>query len=167
MRDLPVGKSEPGEPITETAVPRAVRGDGLTVKPKALGVAHIMHGAWGVEAPNGFLAVVFVTHEWTGELESREPGKHAQVRWVEAVALPGNFVGTTSSALQRYLAGGPEIFLNGWGPCAERPFPVSGGSGGTGAVSLAGAPESSSPPGPGRGSGVVVAQEQGRSRVVA
>jgi hypothetical protein len=36
---------------------------GLTVKPVALKVAHIIHGAWGVEAPNGFLTVVFAGHE--------------------------------------------------------------------------------------------------------
>ncbi|MEV0849274.1 NUDIX domain-containing protein [Streptomyces sp. NPDC049954] len=118
--DLPVGKSEPGEPVTETAVRELYEETGLAVRPEALSVAHIIHGARGVEAPNGFLTVVFVTHEWTGEPENREPGKHAQVRWVGADAVPGNFVDTTSSALHRYLAGGrPEISLNGWGSCAR------------------------------------------------
>lgn len=50
MWDLPVGKSEPGEPITETAVRELFEETGLTVKPEALKVAHIIHGAWGVEA---------------------------------------------------------------------------------------------------------------------
>ncbi|MDH2387494.1 NUDIX domain-containing protein [Streptomyces sp. HNM0663] len=112
--DLPVGKSEPGEPITETAVRELYEETGLTVKPKFLKVAHIIHGAWGVEAPNGFLTVVFAAHEWTGEPENREPRKHSRVRWVDADAIPENFVGTTSSALHRYLAGGPEISLDGW-----------------------------------------------------
>ena len=79
MWDLPVGKSEPGEPITETAVRELYEETGLTVKPESLKVAHIIHGAWGVEAPNGFLTVVFAAHEWTGEPENREP----------AQALPG------------------------------------------------------------------------------
>ncbi|SMF38705.1 ADP-ribose pyrophosphatase YjhB, NUDIX family [Streptomyces sp. Amel2xC10] len=82
--DLPIGKSEPGEPITETAVRELREETGLTVKPEALKVAHIVHGAWGVEAPNGFLTVVFAAHEWIGEPENREPHKHAQVRWVDA-----------------------------------------------------------------------------------
>lgn len=51
MWDLPVGKSEPGEPITETAVRELYEETGLTVKPESLKVAHIIHGAWGVEAP--------------------------------------------------------------------------------------------------------------------
>jgi 8-oxo-dGTP pyrophosphatase MutT (NUDIX family) len=49
--DLPVGKSEPGEPITETAVRELREETGLIVKPESLRVAHIIHGAWGVEAP--------------------------------------------------------------------------------------------------------------------
>lgn len=51
MWDLPVGKSEQGEPITETAVRELHEETGLTVKPDSLKVAHIIHGAWGVEAP--------------------------------------------------------------------------------------------------------------------
>ncbi|QCX76139.1 hypothetical protein C9F11_12310 [Streptomyces sp. YIM 121038] len=113
MWDLPVGKSEPGEPITETAVRELYEETGLTVKPGSLKVAHIIHGAWGGEAPNAFLTVVFVAHEWTGEPENREPRKHAQVSWVDASAVPEEFVGTTASALHRYLDNGPQVSLAG------------------------------------------------------
>ncbi|MEX3103385.1 MULTISPECIES: NUDIX domain-containing protein [unclassified Streptomyces] len=114
MWDLPVGKSEPGEPITETAVRELYEETGLTVKPESLKVAHIIHGAWGVEAPNGFLTVVFAAHEWTGEPENREPRKHSQVRWVDASAIPEAFVDTTASALHHYLNDGSEVSLDGW-----------------------------------------------------
>ncbi|MFF5713529.1 NUDIX domain-containing protein [Streptomyces sp. 62] len=114
MWDLPVGKSERGESITETAVRELYEETGLTVKPESLKLAHVIHGAWGVEAPNGFLTVVFATHEWAGEPENQEPRKHAQVRWVDADAIPENFVETTASALDRYLGGGPQVSLNGW-----------------------------------------------------
>ncbi|WP_326699605.1 NUDIX domain-containing protein [Streptomyces sp. NBC_01754] len=114
MWDLPVGKSEPGEPITETAVRELYEETGLTVAPESLKVGHIIHSAWGVEAPNGFLTVVFATHEWTGEPENREPRKHSQVRWVEANAIPEAFVDTTASALRLYLNGGTEVSLAGW-----------------------------------------------------
>ncbi|MFF3684344.1 NUDIX domain-containing protein [Streptomyces sp. NPDC002187] len=114
MWDLPVGKSEPGEPITGTAVRELYEETGLTVKPESLEVAHIIHGARGVEAPSGFLTVVFAAHEWTGEPENREPGKHSQVCWVDADALPERFVATTDSALRSYLVRGPQVSLNGW-----------------------------------------------------
>ncbi|WUH40475.1 NUDIX domain-containing protein [Streptomyces sp. NBC_00444] len=114
MWDLPVGKSEPGEPITETAVRELYEETGLTVKPESLKVAHIIHGAWGVEAPNGFLTVVFAAHEWTGEPENRETRKHSQVCWVDADAVPDTFVDTTASALHRYLTDGPQVSLDGW-----------------------------------------------------
>ncbi|MEU9003051.1 NUDIX domain-containing protein, partial [Streptomyces sp. NPDC048551] len=114
MWDLPVGKSEPGEPITETAVRELYEETGLTVKPESLKVAHIIHGAWGVEAPNGFLTVVFAAHEWTGEPENREPRKHSQVRWIDANAIPDAFVETTASALHHYLGGNSQVSLDGW-----------------------------------------------------
>ncbi|MFB6441716.1 NUDIX domain-containing protein [Streptomyces sp. NPDC056411] len=114
MWDLPVGKSEPGEPITDTAVRELREETGLVVKPESLKVAHIIHGAWGVEAPNGFLTVVFATHEWVGEPENREPRKHSQVCWVDAHVIPKEFVDTTASALHCYLAGGQEVSLSGW-----------------------------------------------------
>ncbi|MEU6488236.1 NUDIX domain-containing protein [Streptomyces sp. NPDC046887] len=112
--DLPVGKSEPGEPITETAVRELHEETGLTVKPESLRVAHVIHSAWGVEAPNGFLTIVFAADQWTGEPENREPHKHSQVRWVDAGAIPDAFVDTTATALRRYLSGGPEVSLDGW-----------------------------------------------------
>ncbi|MER7054514.1 NUDIX domain-containing protein [Streptomyces sp. NPDC000351] len=114
MWDLPVGKSEPGEPITETAVRELYEETGLTVKPESLKVAHIIHGAWGVEAPNGFLTVVFVAHEWTGHPENREPRKHSQVCWVSTNAIPKAFVDTTASALHKYLSGRFQVSLDGW-----------------------------------------------------
>lgn len=87
---------------------------GIVVKPEALRIAHIIHAAWGVEAPNGFLTVVFAAHEWTGEPANREPHKHAQVRWTPTNALPDNFVPSTAEALNRYLTGSPAVSLHGW-----------------------------------------------------
>ncbi|MEW2119061.1 NUDIX domain-containing protein [Streptomyces sp. NPDC005474] len=112
--DLPLGKSEPGEPITDTAVRELYEETGLRVKPEALELVHVVHGAQGVQAPNGYLTVVFAAHDWTGEPENREPDKHADVRWVEVDALPGEFVRTSAGALRRYLDGGPLISLAGW-----------------------------------------------------
>ncbi|MFE6481866.1 NUDIX domain-containing protein [Streptomyces sp. NPDC057757] len=115
MWDLPVGKSEPGESITGTAVRELYEETGMTVKAAALRVVHVIHGAWGVEAPNGYLTVVFAAHEWDGEPENREPLKHAQVRWTDLGAVPEPFVKSSAGALRRYLASAPpEVSLHGW-----------------------------------------------------
>ncbi|MDX2542438.1 NUDIX domain-containing protein [Streptomyces sp. WI04-05B] len=116
--DLPMGKSEPGEPITETAVRELYEETGLTVEPETLELVHVVHGSLGVAAPNGYVTVVFATADWTGEPENREPTKHAQVTWVDVDELPlapGEFVRTSAGALRRYLDGGPLISLAGWG----------------------------------------------------
>ncbi|MFG2263472.1 NUDIX domain-containing protein [Streptomyces sp. NPDC048720] len=119
--DLPVGKSEPGEPVTATAVRELYEETGLTVRPKALEVAHLVHGARGAEAPDGYLTVVFAAHEWTGEPENREPAKHAQVRWTGVDELPEDCVPSARRALRGYLGGGVGVSLHGWGGPAQPP----------------------------------------------
>ncbi|MFR9723337.1 NUDIX domain-containing protein [Streptomyces sp. MS19] len=114
MWDLPVGKNEPGEPITRTAVRELAEETGLVVSPDALNLVHVIHGARGVEAPGGFLTVVFSAHQWSGDLRNGEPGKHEEVAWVSTDALPPEFVGTTGSALRSYLQGGPSVSLDSW-----------------------------------------------------
>ncbi|GAA2980888.1 hypothetical protein GCM10010519_14510 [Streptomyces lactacystinicus] len=114
MWDLPVGKNEPGEPITETAVRELREETGLVVSPEDLCLAHVIHGARGVEAPNGFLTVVFAAHRWSGELANGEPDKHSEVAWVGVDAVPDEFVSTTKGALISYLGDGPSISLDSW-----------------------------------------------------
>ncbi|MFJ3216115.1 NUDIX domain-containing protein [Kitasatospora sp. NPDC086801] len=112
--DLPVGKSEPGEPITETAVRELREETGLVVASEDLQLAHVIHGARGVEAPNGFLTVVFAVHRWSGELANGEPAKHSDVVWVGVGAVPEEFVSTTREALISYLTNGPSVSLDSW-----------------------------------------------------
>ncbi|WP_030062220.1 MULTISPECIES: NUDIX domain-containing protein [Streptomyces] len=114
MWDLPVGKNEPGEPITETAVRELKEETGLVVTPDDLRLAHVIHGARGVEAPNGFLTVVFAAHRWSGELTNGEPAKHSEVAWIDVDAVPEEFVSTTKAALTSYLDNGPSVSLDSW-----------------------------------------------------
>ncbi|MCZ4124452.1 NUDIX domain-containing protein [Streptomyces sp. H39-S7] len=111
--DLPIGKSEPGEPVTDTAARELREETGLVVDPSALRLAHVIHGAWGVESPNGFLTVVFAAHDWSGEPVNNEPEKHSAVRWFDTGDLPG-MVPSTGHALRCVLDDGPRISLHGW-----------------------------------------------------
>ncbi len=112
--DLPAGKSERGEPITATAVRELQEETGLVVKPESLRMVHLLHGAWGVGAPNGYLVTVFATHEWSGVPENREPDKHAHVRWADVHDLPTPLVPTTEKILRAHLAGEVGLSLHHW-----------------------------------------------------
>ena len=115
MWDLPVGKADAGEAVTAAAVRELREETGLVVRGEDLALAHVVHGAWGVESPNGFLTVVFVTHVWEGEPENREPDKHEQVCWAQTDDLPDNFVPSIGVALRAYLDGGPPgLTQRGW-----------------------------------------------------
>lgn len=111
--DLPVGKADKGEVITATALRELKEETGLIVDPAELKVAGIIHGAWGVEAPNGFLTVVFVAEDWTGDPVNAEPYKHAQVTWVDDAQVPNDFVSTTRAALVSYLENGAVVTTEG------------------------------------------------------
>lgn len=113
--DLPVGKSDPGEPATVTAVRELAEETGLVVAPESLRLAQVAHGAWGVEAPNGYVGLIFVTHEWSGDLVNAEPEKHDRLDWFDVSALPEPFVPVAKSVLTAYLAGRePQVLLDGW-----------------------------------------------------
>ncbi|MET7489693.1 NUDIX domain-containing protein [Streptomyces sp. NPDC005538] len=115
MWDLPAGKHEPGEPITETAARELYEETGIVVAAESLKVVHLVHAARGVEAPHGFLTVVFVADKWSGDPENREPLKHAQVRWVQVDSVPEEFVRGNGQALRQYLDGvEPQVSPYGW-----------------------------------------------------
>lgn len=113
--DLPTGKSEPGEPVTTTALRELHEETGLVVAPDDLRLAHLIHGAWGVESPNGFVTVVFATSTWSGTAENREPAKHSTVAWTDTAAIPSTFVPSASLALAAYLSSTPAtVIQRGW-----------------------------------------------------
>lgn len=114
--DLPSGKADKGESVTAAAVRELKEETGLTVDPAALRVAGIIHGAWGVEAPNGFLTVIFAARKWDGQPVNAEPRKHAQVAWFPASQVPAELVPGRRQALLCYLRspGEPVVSTDGF-----------------------------------------------------
>lgn len=123
--DLPVGKSEPGEPVTETAVRELREETELAVAPAALRLGQVVHGARSPHGGDGFLTVVFLTHSWSGELVNAEPEKHSQVCWVPAGALPADMVLSAGLTLAGALRGEPAVRTIGW---AEAPLSTEPGT---------------------------------------
>lgn len=112
--DLPSGKRTLGEPIVVTAVRELQEETAVVVLPDDLRPVHLIHGAHGVDAPNGFLTVVFATGTWSGEPANVEPAKHECVHWMDTERIPRSMVRATAQALRCYLRGGPRVTLYGW-----------------------------------------------------
>jgi 8-oxo-dGTP pyrophosphatase MutT (NUDIX family) len=114
--DLPSGKTDKGESVTAAAARELKEETGLTVDPASLKIAGIIHGAWGVEAPNGFLTVIFAVRTWDGEPVNAEPGKHAQVAWFPVGQVPAELVPDRRGALLGYLnaPGEPAVSTEGF-----------------------------------------------------
>lgn len=113
--DLPVGKNDPGETVLDTAVRELEEETGLVVRPQSLRLAEVVHSAWGVEAPNGYVGVIYVTSEWSGELVNAEPEKHDRLEWFDVGALPEPFVPVAATVLAAYLGGGAaQVLLSDW-----------------------------------------------------
>ncbi|SFD35380.1 NUDIX domain-containing protein [Streptomyces aidingensis] len=112
--DLPVGKCDPGEPVTAAAVRELWEETGLRVRAEDLQLAHVVHAARGAEAPAGFVTVVFLVRRWSGEPVNREPEKHAEVRWVPVDALPAEVVLDSERLVGACLERPPAVTLHGW-----------------------------------------------------
>lgn len=97
-----------------TAVRELHEETGVIVAPNSLSLAGVIHGARGVEAPNGFLTLVFVARSWSGEPVNAEPHKHSQVGWCDTDQVPSKFVPTTRQALLSYLSGHTEVVIDGF-----------------------------------------------------
>ncbi|GAA1011104.1 hypothetical protein Aple_056930 [Acrocarpospora pleiomorpha] len=108
---LPSGHLDEGETIVDCAIREAREEVGITIDPKHLQPATVLHHLSPEGRPRvGFF---FVTHTWTGEPTNAEPSKCAKVDWVPADLLPDNTVPYTMAGVAHYLAG-KTVGLHGW-----------------------------------------------------
>lgn len=96
---LPSGHVEANESFTAAMVRVAAEEIGITVSPKDLSVAHVMHRK-SVEDGSERVDVFFVTENWQGEPRNLEPEKCSALDWFSVEALPENIVPVVKAALE-------------------------------------------------------------------
>lgn len=87
---LPGGMMEDGESVVQAATREAQEELGVTLKPEAIDVIHVLHRKSG----DGFQKIIFFVHvsNWDGELKNCEPDKHGEVNWFAFDKLPDTIV---------------------------------------------------------------------------
>lgn len=98
---LVAGHVEEGETFTTCMIREAKEEIGITVKPKDLFVAHVMHRNAGKN--NERMDVFFVTTEWTGKIMNKEPHKCDDLSWYDLEKLPENTISYIEHAIRQIV----------------------------------------------------------------
>lgn len=85
---VPAGHMDGGEPITGALIRESNEEVGITIKPKDIKLAHVMHSVDGNER----MAFFFEVKKWKGKIKNMEPEKHNEIRWFDLDGLPENIV---------------------------------------------------------------------------
>lgn len=109
--NLPSGKVEPGESVTEAVVREAHEEVGVRIRPAALRTVHVMH----YRNPEGHERIgwFFAADRWEGEVVNAEPHKCAGLSWHPADRLPADTVRYNALGVAHYLKGEP-VSEHGW-----------------------------------------------------
>jgi 8-oxo-dGTP diphosphatase len=106
---LPAGHLEAGESVVQALTREAKEEVGVTIAPKDVEFAHIMHSASG----GGRAAFFFIVRQWEGTPENREPEKCSELAWFPLDALPDHLIDYCRVTLQHIAAGEP-FSVYGW-----------------------------------------------------
>jgi 8-oxo-dGTP diphosphatase len=93
---LPSGHLEPHETIRACAIREAKEEIGITIQPKDIELAHVMHRKNEDERIDYFFAV----HAWEGEIMNAEPDKCDDLQWFPLDALPTNIIPYVKTAIR-------------------------------------------------------------------
>lgn len=92
---VPSGHLEAGESVVSALIREAKEEIGVTIDPRDVEFAHVMHNASG----GGRIAFFFTVRTWSGEPENREPDKCSDLRWFPLDALPNHLIDYCRMAL--------------------------------------------------------------------
>jgi 8-oxo-dGTP diphosphatase len=114
--NLPSGKLEHGETISQAAIREAVEEIGVDIKEGALRFVHLIHyrNALG----DARIGVFFEAQQWEGEPYNAEPDKCAAVQWWPISQLPAETYPYTAQGIKAYTQG--EYYSKvGWAPSEQ------------------------------------------------
>jgi 8-oxo-dGTP pyrophosphatase MutT (NUDIX family) len=95
------GKVEAGEEIVSAAIRECSEELGVSVDPRDLEFAHVMHS----QENAGWIHFFFVCRRWDGSITNNEPHKHTEMDWFPAHRLPEDTIGYCAQALAQSLTG--------------------------------------------------------------
>ena len=95
---LIAGHSDGGETISKAMIREAKEETGITIKPKDLKFAHIMHRLGDTHERLDFF---FVCKKWQGTPKVCEPDKCAELKWFSPKKLPKNIIPYVRFVLKR------------------------------------------------------------------
>jgi 8-oxo-dGTP pyrophosphatase MutT (NUDIX family) len=89
---LVAGHVDSGETFTECIVREAKEEAGITLDPKDLNVAHVMHRNSNTPENSERVDVFFVAEKWGSEITNKEPYKCDDLSWFDRDTLPENTI---------------------------------------------------------------------------
>jgi ADP-ribose pyrophosphatase YjhB (NUDIX family) len=95
------GKVEAGEEIVSAAIRECSEELAVSVDPRDLEFAHVMHS----QENAGWIHFFFVCRRWDGSITNNEPRKHTEMDWFPAHRLPEDTIGYCAQALAQSLTG--------------------------------------------------------------
>ena len=103
---LPAGAHDGGEPLAAAAARELREETGVTVEPKSLTLAHLMHCRSG-DGGSEWLGAFFRADAWSGEARLVEHGKHDHLGWYDSHRLPDDVIPYTAQGIRCALDGVP------------------------------------------------------------
>jgi 8-oxo-dGTP pyrophosphatase MutT (NUDIX family) len=106
---LPAGHLEAGESVVQALIREADEEVGVTIAPKQVEFAHIMHSS----SSGGRAAFFFIVRQWEGTPDNRELEKSSELRWFGFNDLPDHMIDYCRVALDHIIAMRP-FSVYGW-----------------------------------------------------